>query len=91
MTAPAEDIPALVEQEIIAAQAANIPPADQARYVADRIRHRIGGGYEYTRKRPLSPSQRRAAIKAEWKGNNLDALAAKWNLSTRRIRQIVNS
>lgn len=90
MTAPAEDIPALVEQEIIAAQAANIPPADQARYVADRIRHRIGGGYEYTRKRPLSPAKRAEAIRGEWRGNNLDELAKKWNLSTRQIRRIVS-
>lgn len=90
MTAPAEDIPELVALEMVAAQAANIPLIDQPRYVADRIRLRIGGGYEYIRKSSMSPAQLRESIKKEWRGNNVTELSLKWNRSARRIRQIVN-
>lgn len=89
MTTPAEDIPELVYQEMQAAQASNIPPADQPRYVADRIRQRIGGAHEYTRKRPMSPAQRAAEIRRRFNGRNLPELAKEFDLSLRRAQQIV--
>lgn len=85
-----DDIPNLVAEELRQAQAADIPPIDLPRYVADRIRLRIGGGYDYVRKRTLSPDQRKSEIRQKFTGNNFTELARTYDLSVRRIRQIVN-
>jgi Mor family transcriptional regulator len=85
-----DDIPSVVEEEMRQARIANIPLDDQPRYVADRIRLRIAGRVEYTRKRAMSPTQRAAEIRSRFTGNNIDELARDFDLTTKRIRQIVN-
>lgn len=85
-----DDIPSVVEEEMRLARVANIPIDDQPRYVADRIRLRIGGCYDYVRKRALSPAARRAEIRRKFTGNNVDELAAEYDLTVRRVRQIIN-
>lgn len=85
-----DDIPTVVEEEMRLARLANIPPDDQPRYVADRLRLRIAGRVEYTRKRSMSPAQRAAEIRRRFTGNNIDELAREFDLTTKRIRQIVN-
>lgn len=85
-----EDIPALVAEEMRAAQLANIPLSDQPKYVADKLRLRIAGTVEYTRKRPLSPAHRAAAIRNKFTGNNAAELAKEHDLTPRRVKQIVN-
>lgn len=84
------DIPSVVEEEMRLARLANIPADDQPRYVADRIRLRIAGRAEYTRKRSMSPAQRAAEIRRRFTGNNIDELAREFDLTTKRIRQIVS-
>lgn len=85
-----EDIPEVVAEEIAAAHQAGIPPPDQPAYVADRIRLRIAGSVEYTRKRPLSPARRAELIVARFDGTNARALALEFDVSIRRVRQILN-
>lgn len=85
-----DDIPSVVEEEMRQARIANIPLDDQPRYVADRIRLRIAGRVEYTRKRAMSPAQRAADIRSRFTGNNIDELSKETGLTPRRIRQIVN-
>lgn len=89
-TRPDDDIPALVAEEMRQARIANIPVDDQPRYVADRIRLRIAGSVEYTRKRSMSPSARAAEIKRRFRGDNIEELAKDFDLTTRRVRQILN-
>lgn len=84
-----DDIPSLVAEEMHRAQIANIPLADQPRYVADRIRLCIAGSNDYVRKRALSPAARRAEIKRRFTGDNIDDLARDYDLTPRRIRQIL--
>lgn len=84
-----DDIPSVVEEEMRQARIANIPLDDQPRYVADRIRLRIAGRVEYTRKRAISPSQRAAEIRRRFTGNNIDELAKEFDLTTRRVKQIL--
>ena len=84
------DVPMLVAEEIRLAQIAQIPATDQPNYVADRIRRRISGCLEYTRKRSMSPSARAAEIKRRFDGSNAAELAREFDLSMRRIQQIVN-
>lgn len=85
-----DDIPSLVAQEITAAHKAGIPATDQPGYVADRIRHRLSGSDLYIRKRALSPSARAKEIRDRFNGRNIGELADAYNLSARRIRQILN-
>lgn len=90
-TAPhSDDIPSIVAQEIAAALQAGIPSSDQPSYVADRIRHRLSGADLYVRKRALSPADRAREIRTRFNGRNIGELAAAYNLSARRVRQIVN-
>lgn len=85
----AEDIPSIVAEEIVAANKAGIPPVDQPSYVADRLRMRIAGTEQYVRKRKLSPSERAQQIRQRFTGRNVAALAVEYNLSPRRVRQII--
>jgi len=85
-----EDIPDLVAQEMRAAQQANIPLPDQPKYVADKLRLRISGTVEYTRKRALSPARRAADIREKFTGNNVSELAKEYDITPRRVQQIVN-
>jgi len=86
----ADDIPSIVAQEISAAHQAGIPSHDQPGYVADRLRHRLSGSDLYVRKRALSPTERAREIRARFTGRNIGELAMLYQLSERRIRQIVN-
>lgn len=85
-----EDIPALVAEEMRAAQLANIPLSDQPKYVSDKIRLRIAGTVEYTRKRALSPARRADDIRKKFTGNNVAELAKEHDITPRRVQQIVN-
>lgn len=85
------DIPTIVAEEIRLAQLADIPATDQPGYVADRIRSRIAGCREYTRKRQMPPAVRAAEIRRRFDGTNIAALSVEFDLSQRRIGQIVNS
>lgn len=85
-----DDIPSVVEEEMRLARVANIPIDDQPRYVADRIRLRIGGCYDYVRKRTMSPDQRKSEIRRRFTGNNVAELASEFDLTHRRIRQIIS-
>lgn len=85
-----EDIPDLVAQEMRAAQLANIPLPDQPKYVADKLRLRISGTDGYVRKRPLSPARRAADIRRRFDGANIPELAKEYELTLRRVQQIVN-
>lgn len=85
-----EDIPTLVAEEIAAANQAGIPSSDQPSYVADRLRHRIAGSAEYTRKRAMSASQRHVEIRAKFNGRNVEELSREYDLTPRRVRQILS-
>jgi hypothetical protein len=84
-----DDIPSVVEEEMRQARIANIPLDDQPRYVADRIRLRIAGRVEYTRKRAMSASQLAAEVRRRFTGDNIDELAKFFDRTPRRIRQIL--
>lgn len=86
-----EDIPSIVAEEIAAAHQAGVLPTDQPSYVANRLRQRIAGSAEYTRKRPMSPAQRSAEIKRRFNGRNFAELAREFDVTQRRVRQIVGS
>ena len=85
-----DDIPTIVAEEIAAAQRAGIPEADRPSYVADRLRYRIAGSADYVRKRALPPRQRRAEILTRFNGRNLADLAREFDISVRRVRQILS-
>jgi Mor family transcriptional regulator len=89
-TRSTDDIPSIVAQEISAAHQAGIPTLDQPDYIADRLRHRLSGSDLYIRKRALSPTDRAREIRARFNGRNIGELAGLYELSDRRIRQIVN-
>ena len=89
-TAPDNDILDLVAEEIAAAQVAGIPACDLPKYVVDRLRLRTQSCYQYIRKRALSPTRRAAEICNRFTGTNGKDLAAEYNLSLRRVEQIVN-
>jgi len=86
----AEDIPTIVAEEIAAAHQAGIPPSDQPDYIKDRLRYRIAGNADYVRKRDLSPAQRKHEIRRRFNGKNLRELASEFDITPRRVRQIVS-
>ncbi len=85
-----EDIPSIVAEEIDAAQRAGIPPCEQSTYVADRLRFRIAGTEQYVRRRSLTPAQRAEEIRKSFNGRNARELARAYQVSVRRVQQIVN-
>lgn len=85
-----QDTPDLAEEEINQALIANIPLSDLAKYVADRIRLRNSGATCYIRKKPMSPQRRKEEIKRKFSGKNISELAKEYDLTTKRIRQIIS-
>lgn len=90
MTVDDDDILTLVVEEIRNAQKAAIPPLDLPDYVADRLRLRVEGCYQYVRKRRMSPGKRAADIRERFDGANEKELAKEHGITTRRVQQIVN-
>lgn len=87
-----EDLTLIVREEVEAACAAlditGQAATDLSLQIADRLRFRVGGGeLKYVPK--IDRQQRAAQVRAEFKGDNIDDLARKHNLTPRRVRQIV--
>lgn len=85
-----DDIPTIVAEEIAAAHRAGIPESDQPSYVADRLRNRIAGDVAYTRKKRMTPAQRAEQIRTRFDGRNVIELAREFEVTPRRVRQIVS-
>ncbi len=90
-TSEADDILTVVAQEIAAAHIAGIPALDMPNYVADRIRQRAQGCYQYVRKNRLSPRQRADDIRQRFNGKNEKELAVEHGITVRRVEQIVKA
>ena len=91
MNTVGDDLGAVVEEEFKAALDRGIAENDLPAAVADRVRQRMAGHIGYVRKRKLSPAERQRRIVQEFTGNNAAELAKKYELTVRRIGQIISS